>query len=105
MGKRTHMILGLAILLLTVGMLTGTDAAYGGSDKEKATMAAAAKVTIDQAVKSATEKTAGKVIEAELEKEKGKVVWEIKTVDADGKVTETQIDADSGAVIEVKGKT
>ena len=67
-------------------------------------MADAAEVTIEQAAKSATEKTAGKVIEAELEKKHGKVIWEVKTVDADGKATEMHIDAESGAVIETKAK-
>jgi len=74
MRRRSHMMQALAVLLLTAGMLTATDAAYGGSKKEKAAMAEAAKVTIDQAAKAATEKTAGKVIEAELEKKHGKVI-------------------------------
>ena len=104
MKERSRMMPALAILVLTAGMLTATETAFGGSKKDKAEMAAAAKVTIDQAAKAATEKTAGKVIEAELEKEHGKLVWEVKTVTPDGKVTETHIDADSGSVIETKVK-
>ena len=76
----------LAILLLTAGMLTATEAAYEGTKKEKA------------------EKVSGKVIEVELEKEHGTVIWEVKTVTPDGKVTATHIDADSGSVIETKVK-
>lgn len=104
MSGRPYPMLALSTVLLAAGALTDAGSAYAGGKKEKAEMAAAAKVTIDQAAKAATEKTAGKVIEAELEKKHGKVIWEVKTVDAEGKVTETHIDADSGAVIESKSK-
>lgn len=97
-------ILYVVAALLASGSLTIADLASAGGKKEKAEMAAAAKVTIDQAAKVATEKTGGKVIEAELEKKHGKIIWEVKTVDADGKIVETHIDADSGMAIESKGK-
>ena len=104
MSGRPYTLLALSTVLLAAGTLTDAGSAYAGGKKEKAEMAAAAKVTIDQAANAATEKTAGKVIEAELEKKHGKIIWEVKTVDAEGKVTETHIDADSGAVIESKSK-
>ena len=104
MRQNSHSVLVLATLVLAAGALTVTGPAYGGMKKEKAEMAEAAKVTIDQAAKAATEKVPGKVIEAELEKKHGKVIWEVKTVTPDGKVTETHIDAESGAVIETKVK-
>jgi uncharacterized membrane protein YkoI len=65
-------------------------------------MAATAKVTIEQAVKTASEKVSGKVIEAELEKDHNKLVWEVEIVTADKKVMEVHIDADTGAVIDVE---
>ena len=104
MKHKFYNALALATLMLAAGTLTDAGSVYAGGKKEKAEMADAAKVTIDQAAKSATEKAGGKVIEAELEKKHGKVIWEVKTVDPDGKVTETHIDAESGAVIESKGK-
>jgi hypothetical protein len=67
--------------------------------KEKAAFAASAKVTIDQAIKTATDKVQGKVIEAELEKEDEKLVWEVEIVGADGKVSELYVDADTGALV------
>ncbi len=67
--------------------------------KEKAALAAAAKVTIEQAIKTATDKVQGKVIEAELEKEDGKVVWEVEIVGADGKLSELYVDADTGVLV------
>ncbi len=69
-----------------------------GEDEDKAKLAAAAKVTIDQAIKAASEKSSGTVIEAELEEEDGKVVWEVEIVGKDGKVTTLLVDAETGAV-------
>ena len=65
-------------------------------------MAATAKVTIDQAIKPASEKVAGKVVEAELEMKHDKLVWEVEVVTVDNKVMEVHIDAESGAVIDVE---
>jgi uncharacterized membrane protein YkoI len=70
--------------------------------KETVEMAATAKVTIDQAIKTASEKVAGKVVEAELEMKHDKLVWEVEVVTAENKVMEVHIDAESGAVIEVE---
>lgn len=70
--------------------------------KEKVEMARAAKVNIDQAIKTASEKVQGKVIEAELEKKHDKTVWEVEVVTAENQVMEVHVDADSGAVIDVE---
>ncbi|MDH4098780.1 MAG: PepSY domain-containing protein [Nitrospira sp.] len=70
--------------------------------KEAIDMAAAAKVTIDQAIKTALEKVAGKVVEAELEKKHNKIVWEVEVVTAENKLMEVHIDAATGAVIDVE---
>jgi uncharacterized membrane protein YkoI len=63
-----------------------------------------AKVTIDQAIKTALEKVPGTAVEAELEKKHGKTVWEVEVVGADGAVTEVHIDAATGAVIDTEAK-
>jgi len=75
-----------------------------GKEHKAADMAKTAKVTIDQAIKTASEKVAGTVIEAELEHKHNKVVWEVEIVGADGKVTEVHVDADTGAVIDTEMK-
>jgi len=69
-----------------------------------AEMAKEAKVTVDQAIKTATEKVQGTVVEAELEKKHDKTIWEVEVVGADGKVSEVHIDAATGAVIDVEDK-
>jgi uncharacterized membrane protein YkoI len=70
--------------------------------KETVAMAAAAKVTIEQAIKTASEKVPGKVVEAELEKKHDTLVWEVEVVTAENKVMEVHINAESGAVIDVE---
>lgn len=70
--------------------------------KETIEMAEKAKVTIDQAIKTASEKVAGKVVEAELEKKHNTLVWEVEVVTAENKVMEVHIDAESGALIDVE---
>jgi uncharacterized membrane protein YkoI len=72
--------------------------------KEKVARAAKAKVTIEQAIKTASEKVPGKVVEAELEKKHDTLVWEVEVVTAENKVMEVHIDAESGAVIDVGGR-
>jgi uncharacterized membrane protein YkoI len=103
--KHTSMLLIAVGALLVVNGPLGVQA-NGKEDesKEKAELAAAAKVTIEQAIKTASEKTPGKVIEAELEKKHGKTVWEVEVLTGDGKVVEVHLDAESGAVIDVEEK-
>jgi uncharacterized membrane protein YkoI len=72
--------------------------------KEMVEMSKTAKVTADQAIKTASEKVQGKVIEAELERKHDKAVWEVEIVGDGDKVMEVHIDADSGAVIDVEEK-
>ena len=93
-------------LLLVLGgqALADKKGEKGEKHKSKVEMAETAKVTIDQAVKTASEKVPGKIIEAELEKKHDKTVWEVEIVTDDEIVKEVHIDADSGAVIDVEDK-
>lgn len=103
MRQRSSTMCALSILL-AAGTLAAAEIAFGGEDEKngKAEMAAAAKVTIDQALKTASDKVPGKIIEAELEKKHNKLVWEIEVVTADKKVMEVHIDAETGAVIDLE---
>ncbi|TKS59469.1 MAG: hypothetical protein EWM72_02037 [Nitrospira sp.] len=104
MRQKSPSMLALGMLLLAAGTLTAAGAVYGGEKKGKAEMAAAAKVTIDQAIKTASEKVSGKIIEAELEKKHDVIVWEVEVVTAENKVMEVYIDAETGAVIDWEKK-
>ena len=98
------MVLALGAILVLNGPAWSDQKGKGKKDEVKETveMAAAAKVTIDQAIKTALEKVSGKVVEAELEMKHDKLVWEVEVVTAENKVMEVHIDAESGAVIEVE---
>ncbi len=87
-------------LLFTLGSSAWADNKEG----KIADLVKDAKVTIDQAVKTASEKVPGTVVEAELEKKHGKTVWEVEVLGADGNVTEVHIDAATGAVIDTEAK-
>ncbi len=102
--------LGAMVFAVLVGAsLIATGPAWSdkkGKEEEGnvADMAKEAKVTVDQAIKTATEKVQGTVVEAELEKKHDKTIWEVEIVGADGKVSEVHIDAVTGAVIDVEDK-
>lgn len=95
-GVRVLFMLGAIVVL---GGPAWSDGMGEGSKSE---MAAAAKVTIDQAITTASKKVSGKVIEAELEQEHGKLVWEVEIVTARNKVMEVHIDAGTGEVLDVE---
>jgi len=92
----------LTVIAVTGLMLTFSTPAWSGN--KHADLAKDAKVTLDQAVKTALEKIPGTAVEAELEKKHGKTVWEVEILDADGKVTEVHIDAGTGTVIDTETK-
>ena len=72
------------------------------SSKAKIEMAKAAKVNLGAALAKASDK--GKPIEAELQKKHGKVVWEIEALTADDKLTEVDVDASTGDVVDSEPK-
>jgi uncharacterized membrane protein YkoI len=94
------------VLPLAVGILLAVGSPALSDDKEGkiADLLKDAKVTIDQAIKTALEKVPGTAVEAELEKKHDKTVWEVEVVGADGKTTEVHIDAATGAVIDTEAK-
>jgi uncharacterized membrane protein YkoI len=100
--KRLAMSIAIASAAL---LLSGLPAWSDDKDEDNpGELVKAAKVTIDQAIKTASEKVQGTVIEAELEKKHDKVVWEVEVYATDGRVSEIHVDADSGAVIDVEEK-
>jgi len=106
MRQQSSVVFALA-LLVAAGTLafTGPASADEKETNGKAEMAAAAKVTIEQAIKTVSDKVAGKVVEAELEKiekKHNKLVWKVEVITAENKTMEVHIDADTGAVIRVE---
>ncbi|HET8721172.1 MAG TPA: PepSY domain-containing protein [Nitrospira sp.] len=99
---RAHTITGVLAVCLVAGLSTPV----WSDDKEGkvADLVKDAKVTAEQAIKTAMDKVPGTVVEAELEKKHGKTVWEVEILGADGHVTEVHIDAADGTVIDTEAK-
>lgn len=101
--KSLTLILTLAVgTVLALGTPAWSD--KKGKEGDIATLAKEAKITIEQAVKTAVEKVPGTVVEAELENKHGKTTWEVEVLGADGKVTEVCVDAATGEVIGTEAK-
>jgi len=104
-GRRIVLLVALIGSALVLNVPAWSDEKGHEEDESKvADLAKTAKVTIQDAIKTASEKMAGTVIEAELERKQGKTVWEVEIVGANGKVTEVHVDAASGAVIDTEEK-
>ena len=99
--KDTRKRRAVIVLLLFAGFGAGT--ALGGED-ESSPNAAEAKISQEQAQKIALAQVpGGKVKEAELEREHGKLVWSFDIATADSRqVMDVEIDAETGAVLEVE---
>lgn len=97
--------IGIAVALAVAIVVALGTAAWSDDKEAKAgDLLKDAKVTIDQAIKTALEKVPGTAVEAELEKKHDKTVWEVEVVGADGKTSEIHIDAATGTVIDVEAK-
>lgn len=94
--------LGLAFII-SMTLITGGNA-LAKSAKETLQLSQDAKVSIEEAIKTATDKVPGKVVEAELEKKHGKAVWEVEIATADNKIMQVHLDSASGTVIDVQQK-
>ena len=104
-GRRIILLLALIGSALVLSVPAWSDEKGKEEDESKvADLAKTAKVTIQDAIKTASDKIAGTVVEAELERKHGKIIWEVEIMRADGKVTEVHIDAASGAVIDTEEK-
>jgi uncharacterized membrane protein YkoI len=76
----------------------------GEDNTQVVAMARTAKITIEQAIKTAADNFPGKVIEAELEKKDDRTVWEIEILTAEQGIMVVRVDADSGSVITTEEK-
>jgi uncharacterized membrane protein YkoI len=90
----------LALFFLIAGTAAGVDA----QDKRDSKLAGQAKVTMDEARKTAVARVPGTVESSELEKEHGKLVYSFDIRTAEG-ITEVWVDAKSGEVINMENET
>ena len=60
------------------------------------------KISPEQARKTALERVSGTIVEEELEKENGRIVYSIEIRDKDKKVFDVEVDAETGAIVNVE---
>ena len=103
MDKKSMVIAAVVIAVISIvgGMVWSAEKDKHKEEdaKQLVTMAMAAKITIEEAMKTALENFPGKVVEAELEKKQDKTVWEVEILTAEQSIMSVYVDADSGSVI------
>lgn len=69
--------------------------------ESKTDLVASARISLEEAVKSALMAVPGKAVEAEIEKEDGKIVYSVDILDPQSKTVTVFIDAQSGKTIKI----
>ena len=90
---KSPMCMGIVLALLTA------PAWAGQSKASQAALSKEAKITMEQAQKTALAKEAGKIQSKELEKEKGRLIYSFDIKMADG-LHEVNVDAMTGEIVE-----
>jgi len=86
------------LLFAVVGCASSGNASGKMSSTEKLALLGSAKVDVADAIKTALEKSPGRVADTELRSKNGKTVWEIDIASPDGKLTEVDVDAGTGVI-------
>jgi hypothetical protein len=94
MRMRTSSLIGILLALLSLQAWAG-----GESKSSQAALSKEAKITMEQAQKTALAKEAGKIKSKELEREKGRLIYSFDIKTADG-IHEVQVDAITGEIVE-----
>lgn len=97
--------LTISALIIAAGVATAGGLAYAktaGVENDAIADLAKAKISLTQAVGAAEAHATGKATKAELEGERGAVVYDIEVVTADNKVFDIKVDAADGKVLSSK---
>ncbi len=97
--------IALPALLVAASIATAGGLAFAktaGGENDAIADLAKATITLTQAVSAAEAQTGGKATKAELEVERGAVVFEVEVVTPDRKVFDLKIDAADGRVLSSK---
>ncbi len=98
--KRSHYMIVLLLIggiALTCGLALSSERTH-----EQGKELLSVKLSMEEAIATAKTQFPGQVLEAELEREDGQVVYEIEIVSTTGVVTEIKVDAESGELLSSK---
>lgn len=88
--------------MVIVGCTLWVNPSWALFEEDKAELLKATKITLVEAVEKALTNVKGKAVEAQLEKEHGKTVYEVKIIDESGTTREIYVDAHSGNVVKIE---
>ena len=93
-------------LIMAAGVATAGGLAFakqaGGMENDAVSDLSKAKISLNQAVGAAEAQAGGKATKAELEGERGVVVYNVEIVTAESKVFDVKVDAADGKVLSSK---
>ncbi len=95
----------IGVIALAFVLSTPLMAATAANKESQAALQKEAKISMKKARSIALKKAPGKVSSAELERENGKLIYSFDIKNSSGGVTEVNVDAISGDVIDVKQET
>jgi hypothetical protein len=102
---KTRILLGICVAILAVGFCVGAQGQTAAPTKSKmpASLKAQAKISLEEARATASKKVPGVMMEEELEKEHGKLVYSFD-IQATGEkdITEVQVSAMDGSIVSVE---
>ena len=75
---------------------------HAAKEKKKLELGRTARISIEQAIQTAKQQVSRKVIEAELEEEHGKRVWEVEIMTSDDRIHKIYIDSETGGIAELE---
>lgn len=94
-----------AMLCASAFAATMTVMTRSGQDNNQAKLTKQAKITMEQAREVALKRAPGTIEEEELEKEHGKLVYSFDIRNAQGTITEVQVNAKDGSIVSVEEET
>lgn len=100
MRKTLFMQVAVGALVAAAGTMTMIEQV--SAEPNKFEKAASAKVSIVEAITTASEKVSGVVIEARLAQKHDRLIWAVEAVTPEKQVMEVHIDAQTGTVIDVE---
>jgi uncharacterized membrane protein YkoI len=103
--KRYLLPAAITVTVMVAGASPATAAPrmrQGGEAQEQEKLAREARITKEQAQATALKRAPGKVEEAELEREHGRLVYSFDIRNSKGTITEVQVSAITGKVVRVE---
>jgi uncharacterized membrane protein YkoI len=98
MRQSIEWVIALAVVLSSSACATANG--NGTSRAKELELIRGTKIEVTEAIKAALVKAPGRVIDTELREKQGRPVWEVDVVSADGKVSEVDVDANTGQVVD-----